>query len=97
MKILLYIYLGISAITILTHTFATLSVECEFKNRHPDIKVPKASLIQRIFTRFRVLVISFIPIVNLVMLLTYIFKYEKLVDSSIEKVLSSVSKEGTDE
>lgn len=93
MKTLLYIYLGISVITFILHTFTSWKVAYEFKNKYPNIKIPKTHPMNKIFQLFKLVLICFMPIVNLIFFLTILFCGEKLEKRTIERVYSELAKE----
>jgi hypothetical protein len=96
MKILLYIYLGVSITSLILFKLTSLAMSRIFKARYPDLKPPKTSFIEKLGTIFKALLIHFMPILNVLLLFIYLFDEEKIVERSIEKMYSKLSKEGTD-
>lgn len=97
MKILLYIYLAIGCASIILCTLTVLTISREFRRRYPDIKAPKTSLIEKILTIFKAVLIHYIPILNVLLLLVYLFAYEKLEERTIEKLYLRLGKEDKNE
>jgi hypothetical protein len=84
--ILLYIYLIISIVTLLQFLFIIISASARLKKLYPNISYDKTSLGETLSAWFRLILFSFIPIINIIMSLTLLFKYEDLVESSAHKV-----------
>lgn len=95
--ILFYIYLIISVATLLQFLFMTMDASMKLKKLYPNIPYEKHSLGEILGICLRVILLSFIPIVNIIMSLTLLFKYEDLVESSIsdiyEKYKNQIDKE----
>jgi hypothetical protein len=97
MKVLLYIYLGISVLTFILFTLTVVKISKEFKRRYPNIKAPKSPLVDHLLTYLKVLLLCFLPIANVAFFLLYLFCSEKTEERIIEKVYSKLSKEATDD
>ena len=91
--ILLYIYLGISAITFALHWLTAYEADREFKRRYPHIKAPKCSIIEKIGVVFKSALTSLIPILNICFIYMFLFKSEELEERVIAKVYAKYSKE----
>lgn len=83
---LLYIYLAISIITLLQFLLAIMDASAKLKKRFPNISYEKTSFAETISTGFRLILLSFMPIVNLMLSLTMLFKYDDFMESTILKV-----------
>ncbi len=84
--ILLYIYLTISIVTLLQFLFMIIDASAKLKKRYPNISYEKTSFGESLNTWFRVILFSFVPIVNIIMSITFLFKYEDCIESTISKV-----------
>lgn len=84
--ILLYVYLTISIVALLQFLFITISASARLKKLYPNISYDKASLGETLGAWFRMFLFSFIPIINIIMSFTLLFKYEEIIESSIHKV-----------
>ena len=84
--ILLYIYLAISIITLLQFLFMIIDASERLKKLHPNIHHEKTSLINAIGTWFRFILLSFAPIINVIMLFSLLCNYEDMVETSVLKV-----------
>jgi hypothetical protein len=83
---LLYIYLAISIITLLQFLLAIMDASAKLKKRFPNISYEKSSFAEVISTGFRLILLSFMPIVNLMLSLTMLFKYDEFIESTVSKV-----------
>ena len=84
--ILLYIYLTISIVTLLQFIFMTIDASAKLKKRYPNISYEKTSFGETLNTWFRVILLSFMPIINIIMSITFLFKYDDCIESTISKV-----------
>lgn len=84
--ILLYIYLAISAVTLLQFLFVTMDASAKLKKRYPNISYDKSSFTETVSTWFRIILLSFMPFVNIIMSITFLFKYDDVIESTILKV-----------
>ena len=84
--ILLYIYLTISIVTLLQFIFMTIDASAKLKNRYPNISYEKTSFGETLSTWFRVILLSFMPLVNIIISITFLFKYDEGIESTISKV-----------
>lgn len=84
--ILLYIYLGISIVTLLMNILISVTVAQKFKRWYPNLKVPKSSIASKWLVFLKLVIGSFIPIVNVGILWVYIFNGEELEARAILKL-----------
>lgn len=84
--ILLYIYLTISIVTLLQFLFMIIDASVRLKKLHPNISYDKTPLINAIGIWFRVILFSFVPIINIIMSLSLLLAYEDTIESTIRKV-----------
>ena len=84
--ILLYIYLTISLVTLLQFLFMIIDASLRLKKLHPNIRYEKTPFISAIGTWFRVALFSFAPIINVIMSLSLLCKYEDIVEDTILRV-----------
>ena len=83
---LLYIYLAISIITLLQFLLAIMDASAKLKKRFPNISYEKSSFAEVISTGLRLILLSFMPIVNLMLSLTMLLNYDDFIESTILKV-----------
>ena len=84
--IFLYINLAIAGLYLALQTLATIDIAHKFKRKYPELKVPKTSVAGHLFSMLRTLIVSLIPIYNILLCLVFLFKYEELEAKSMSKV-----------
>ena len=84
--ILLYIYLTISIVTLLQFLFMIIDASAKLKKLYPNISYDKTSFGEDLNTWFRVILFSFMPLINIMMSITFLFTYDELIESTISKV-----------
>lgn len=94
---LLKIYLGISMLTLVLYTLTNFSLQNRMKRKYAD-KI-KEKLNQKkdisgiIFSWLRLVVLSFIPIYNILLLFVLIFKSDEIMLQGEEKVKEALYNE----
>ena len=78
--ILFYIYLAISIVTLVQLFLAVMDVSAKLQKRFPNISYEKTSLTEGVATWFRLILLSFIPIINVIMSLTMLFEYDEFIE-----------------
>lgn len=86
MKILVIIYFIVSIITFIFAYLMALSIIKKIKKEYPSVKFYKKSLIEKILALLRTLIISFCPIINLIVLLCLVFGYDKIFEAVEETI-----------
>ena len=86
MKILVIIYFTISIITFIFAYLIALSIIKKIKKEYPNVKFHKNSLIEKIIALLRSSIISFCPIINVITLLIFVFKYEECFEIFEDKI-----------
>ena len=84
--ILLYIYLGISALTLILSILIMIDVTIKLRKKHPNAKYEKDSKISTVIAWIRLLLISLFPILNIGLAITIILNWDDLATAMIEKV-----------
>ena len=84
--ILLYIYLTISIVTLLQFLLMIIDASAKIKKRYPNISYEKTSFGEALNTCFRVILCSFMPLINIIISITFLFKYDDCIESTISKV-----------
>ena len=85
-KIIIIIWMIITALDfILTKLISKIATQ-NFKIKYPDKKLYK-TITMKIYGHIAALLMSAIPIYNIFMLLFFIFRFEYLLDESINKML----------
>jgi len=89
MKTILYIYLGISILTFIMCTLEDISAIHRAKSIL--IKRGKSDIAGVIQTFIKLTIMSFIPILNLILLITLVFAGDK-IDNEIDKMINEANK-----
>jgi dolichol kinase len=84
--ILLYIYLTISIVTLLQFLFMIIDASMKLKKLYPNIIYEKTSFGENLGVWFRIILFSFIPIINIIVSITFLFNYDDCMESIISKV-----------
>ena len=71
---------------LLQFLFAIMDASAKLKKRYPNILYDKTSFVEVINTGFRLILLSFMPIIHIVMSLTMLFEYDNFIESAISKV-----------
>lgn len=91
--ILLYIHLIISAISCFLIVCASWEAAFQFKRRYPELTGSKTSVMGGISAVLRLILQCCIPIYNIVIFFTLLFKHEDIVEATILKVRLKREKE----
>ena len=86
MKTILIIYIIISLLNFIVTYLLAKSVVYKFHKNNPDIKFKKISSFERIVSWIRQILISFIPILNFIMLITYLIAWDIIAERIEERV-----------
>jgi hypothetical protein len=92
--ILLYIYLGICLLTMVSFALTCINAAYEFRRRYPHIKIPKSYWADKVLTAIKVVTVSVTPILNLCLLYAVLIKSNELTESSIQDLYKKYSTEG---
>ena len=84
--ILFYVYLVVSVVTLLQFILMIMDVTAKLKKRYPGISYEKTYLSEVLSTWFRLILFSFIPILNILMLSALLLKYDECIESTISKI-----------
>lgn len=88
---LLKIYLVISIITLIIFILSTRSLENQASNKYGDKfkqldKINKKDVAGKVFAWLQILIISFLPVVNIAFLFVIIFKYDEIRKNIFKQV-----------
>ena len=91
MKTILIIYLIISLLNLIVTYLLAKSVVYKFHRDNPNVKFKKTSVFERVVCWIRQILTAFIPILNFLMLITYLLAWnmiaEKLEDTIWEEMV----------
>lgn len=84
--ILLYVYLIVSALCLIMYILASIEIAHKFKKKYPELKVSKKSWAGRILTNIKLIIVSFIPLLNLALCCVVLFSYDTIKTKTMEKL-----------
>lgn len=94
---LLKIYLGISVLTLVLYTLLNFSLQNKMKRKYADKinekKNKKKDISGVVFSWLRLVIMSFIPIYNILLLFVLIFKSDEIMLQGEEKVKEALYNE----
>ena len=86
MKVVLFIYLAFSTICILLIFLASACANAKYKRKYPNLSLPKRTFIEHLTGNIRTIIFSCIPILNILWFFFFVFKWDYLIDETIEKL-----------
>ena len=94
---LLKIYLGISVLTLVLYTLLNFSLQNKMKRKYADKinekKNKKKDISGVVFSWLRLVIMSFIPIYNILLLFVLIFKSDEIMLQGEEKIKEALYNE----
>ena len=88
MKTLFIIYLITSILTFVFMILLSLDVIARIRKENPTFHCSESDTLTKIISWIRVILISFCPLMNLILLIFLIFKWEDCVNTTENKVLN---------
>lgn len=88
MKTLFIIYLITSILTFIFMILLSLDVITRIRKENPTFHRSESNTLTKIISWIRVILISFCPLINLILLIFLIFKWEDFVNTTKNKVLN---------
>ena len=85
-KILWISNLVVFAIDYILVIFMSWRVSLRLKANFPDKKPPKMSMVERIYSQFKAIIMHLMPIFNLMLLFVYLFEDEMIMEKTYLKV-----------
>lgn len=87
----LKIYIGFSILTFLVFLMQTYIFTKQIKRKHLDIvqefsKNNKSGILEKLFEYIKILIICFIPIVNLCLFIVTLFKTEEVEERTLQRI-----------
>lgn len=87
MSTLLTIYVWFSILVLATLILIIFQSVATIKRKYPDYHGKKVSKIELIFSIFKMIIISFIPLFNILVFWVTIFHTNEVVNTMVEKVI----------
>lgn len=86
------IYIVISILCCVSTIVMGFIAKARFRQTYATAKLRPVPIIERIFSLFRVLVMSCVPILNILMLMTYIFLYDKVIEKTVYNLVGRIER-----
>ena len=77
---IIYIYLGVVIANFILFTLNTLKSTHLFETRYPNLKIPKSHWSDQILTVIQLLIYAALPIMNLILAYTLLFKSDEVCE-----------------
>ena len=88
--IFLNINMAIAILWLVIHLLSAIDIAHDFKQKYPDIKAPKTNWASRVLSFIKTIIIAVIPLFNLAMCWTYLFKYSELKPKVMDKMYADI-------
>jgi len=85
MKTIFIIYIVISILTFIFSFAIAKIARQKVKKESPDVEFEKITLIEKIFSWVRVIILCSIPLYNFLVFMMYVFRWDNMVDMAMEK------------
>ena len=83
---IIYIYLGVVIANLILFTLNAIKGTHLFKTRYPNLKITKSHWSDRILTVIQILIYAAVPIMNLILAYTLLFKSDEVCERSCTKI-----------
>lgn len=91
---LIRIYIGFSIASFLILQVISWAVSCELKDRYGTSKIKDQSFPRKILSELSAILVCIIPIWHIIMMLIMIFKYNDVIEGTIEATKDNLDIEG---
>lgn len=88
--IILRVYLIITALNLFCNVAIGIIAARRFKETYGNAKLRKSSLVERIFSFFRVIFIAALPVINFCLLYVYVVYYEMVVEKVLAECVNKI-------
>ena len=93
--IVLKTYIGFSVLTFFVVLMQAYILTKQIKRKHPDIiqgfsKNNKSGILEKLFEYIRILIICFVPIVNISLFIVVLFKAEDFEDRVLQRIRENI-------
>ena len=86
------IYIVISILCYISTIVMGFIAKARFRQTYATAKLRPMPMIERAFTFFRALVVSCVPILNILILMTYIFLYDTVIEKTIFTLIGRIER-----
>lgn len=85
MKVIFIIWLAFTIMTFLFGVLGSITATQKYEKKHPDEKIPRPPLIERIIAFLRTIVICALPVFHIILFLVFLFAWDTIIEKTIEK------------
>ena len=85
MKVIFIIWLVFTAVAFLFGISGSIIAVQKYEKKHPNEKIPRPSLIEGTIAFLRAVIMCALPIFHILMLLGYLFAWDKIIERTVEK------------
>lgn len=86
------IYIAVSVLCYVSTIVMGFIAKARFRQTYATAKLRPVPIIEKIFSLFRSLVLSCIPIFHILMLMTYIFLYDKVIEKTVYTLVERIER-----
>lgn len=80
------IYVAFSLFTFVFSLLVSIYVVRKFKRENPDVKPPRMPLFEKFMSWFRAILVSFIPILNVLIVICWLIAWDICVENAEDKL-----------
>ena len=85
MKAIFIIWLAFTIVTYLFGVFGSIAATQRYEKKHPNEKIPRPPLIERIIALLRSIIMCALPVFHIILFLVFLFAWDKVVEKTVEK------------
>lgn len=86
------IYIVVSILCYISTIVMGFIAKARFRQTYATAKLRPEPMIERVFAVFRALVMSCVPILNILILMTYIFLYDKVIEKTVSTLVERIER-----
>ena len=85
MKVIFIIWLAFTVMTFLFAVFGGIVATQRYEKKHPNEKIHRPFLIERITAFLRAIVVCALPIFHILLFFGYLFAWDEIIEKTVEK------------
>lgn len=86
------IYIAISVFTFIFNLLVSIYVVRKFKRENPDVQPPKLPPFEKFMAYFRSILVSFIPIFNVIIIIVWLLAWDSCVENAEDRLWDELDK-----
>lgn len=91
---ILKVYIACSLLCLILSLMIAHVGKERFKKEHPHVKTKKVGIYEKGFSTIRLIALCFVPILNVLCIISFLFYTEKVLDNMMEKLEDMIIEEG---